>query len=286
LYGQDLGVISRAQGAVAPWLLGYPDQALHRAHDALTLAQNLAYPFSIAFASLFVAVLHQLRRESQAALAQAESAVGFTREQGFPFWLAMATITHGGELANRGNGQAGIRQMHQGLAALRALGADIGSTYWVGLLAEKYGKNGRAAEGLAVLAEAFTLVEKNGERWWEAELYRLRGELLLKAAGSRRQAERQTKTTKRGLAPIPQSSLTMQRSAEAEACFQKAIELARQQHAKSLELRAVISLARLWRQQGKKQQARRMLADIYGWFTEGFATQDLQEAKALIEELA
>jgi predicted ATPase len=310
LYGQDLGVVSRAQGAVAPWLLGYPDQALQRAHDALALAQRLSYPFSVAFASLFVAVMHQLRRESQAAAAQAEFTIGFTREQGFPFWLAMATITHGGELANQGNSQEGITQMRHGLATLRALGADIGSTYWVGLLAEQYGRTGRAAEGLDVLVEAFTLVERTGERWWEAELYRLKGELTLQQArqrpalslveGAKGKGPRaKGETGLRSLPPEPQ--------AEAEACFLRAIAIACRQQAKSLELRAVMSLGRLRQQQimqhpsptpappsrprppearTRRNEARSMLSEVYHWFTEGFDTPDLKEAEALLAEMA
>ena len=178
-------MVSRAQGSWALWLLGYPDQALQRAHDALTLAQQLAYPFSVALAAHYIAIMHQVRRESQAALEQAEFATGFANEQGFPFWLALATMIRGGELAEQGNGEEGIKQMRQGLDAYRALGAEIGKTYWVGLLAEQYGKMGQVAEGLAVLAEAFTLVEKNGERWWEADLYRLKGELTLQQANQK-----------------------------------------------------------------------------------------------------
>jgi predicted ATPase len=298
LYGQDLGVVSRAQGSWALWLLGYPDQALQRAHDAFTLAQKFSYPFSVALALHYVALTHQVRRESQAAAAKAEFAIKFASEQGFPFWLALATMTHGGELANRGNGQEGIMQLRQGLDAYRALGADIGNTYWVGLLAEKYGKTGQAAEGLAVVAEAFTLVDKNGERWWEAELYRLRGELALaqpnvQRPGSRVQRssepevrcpESRVRTNQKSKTPSPQP-LTPS-TQEAEACFLKAIDIAKRQQAKSLELRAAMSLARLWQGQGKKKDAHKLLSEIYGWFTEGFDTADLQEAKGFLQELA
>jgi predicted ATPase len=299
LYGQDLGVVSRAQGSWALWLLGYPDQALQRAHDALTLAQKFSYPFSVAFALHYVALMHQVRRENQAAAAKAEFAMKFANEQGFPFWLALATMIRGGELAEQGNGQEGIMQMRQGLDAYRALGADIGNTYWVGFLAEKYGKTGQAAEGLAVLAEAFTLVNKNGERWWEAELYRLKGTLTLQqfhVSSSRFQVSANQKAKGKGQRKlsVPNSQLSVpstqhptpstRAEAEAEECFLKAIEIARQQQAKSLELRATMSLARLWQRQGKQHEARNILSEIYSWFTEGFDTPDLQEAKAFLNE--
>ncbi len=141
--------------------------------------------------------------------------------------------------------------------------------YYLALLAEAYGKGGQAEEGLSALSEALAVVDKTGERYYEAELYRLKGELTLKS---------EVKTSQNK----SQASL----ESEAEECFLKAIEIARRQQAKSWELRAVISLARLWQQQGKKAEARQMLAEIYGWFTEGFDTADLQEAKALLDELA
>jgi adenylate cyclase len=140
----------------------------------------------------------------------------------------------------------------------------VQGSYFLALLAEAYGKAGQAAEGLATLAEALTVVDKSGERFYEAELYRLRGELLLQ---SNRQGAQSC-------------------GEEAEVCFHKAIDIARRQQAKSLELRAVMSLARLWQQQGKQHEAHQLLSAIYGWFTEGFDTKDLQEAKTLLDVLA
>jgi predicted ATPase len=144
------------------------------------------------------------------------------------------------------------------------MGTELGRTYFLALLAEAYGRRGEAGEALHVLDEALAAVDKHGERFWEAELYRLKGQLTLqsKVQGPRSKVEE-----------------------EAEVCFWKAIEIARKQQAKSWELRATVSLARLWQQQGKKKEARQMLAEIYGWFTEGFDTKDLQEAKALLEDL-
>jgi predicted ATPase len=185
--------------------------------------------------------------------------MALSAEQGFPVWLGFGTFFKGWALVEQGQREEGIAQLRQGMAAMRATGAELYQPYCLALLAEAYEKVGQAEEGVSVLTEALAIVHKNGERWYEAELYRLKGELTLK-----------------------QSSVPK----EAEACFLKAVEIARQQGAKSLELRATTSLARLWHQQGRSQEAHRMLSEIYNWFTEGFDTKDLQEAKGLLEELA
>jgi predicted ATPase len=190
-------------------------------------------------------------------------------EQGFPLWLAVGTIWQGWTLTEQGQGEEGIAQMRQGLTAYQATAGALGRPYYLLLLAEACGKVGQTEEGLAVLAEALAVVDESGARCHQPELYRLKGELLLTQEGYRLQAEGWREKTK-----------------EAEECFLKAIDIARQQQAKSLELRAVKSLSRLWQQQGKREQARQMLGEIYGWFTEGFDTKDLQEAKALLEELS
>jgi predicted ATPase len=182
----------------------------------------------------------------------------------------------GWALAEQGQGKEGIVQMQQGLAADRATGTEMSRPSHLALLAEAYGKVRQAEEGLNALAETLELVNKTGERCDEAELYRIKGELTLQkfqVSGSKFQVQESPRSEVRG----PES--------EAEECFVKAIEIARKQQAKSWELRAVMSLSRLWQQQGKKKQARQMLAKIYGWFTEGFDTADLQEAKALLDEL-
>jgi predicted ATPase len=155
-------------------------------------------------------------------------------------------------------------QLREGLAALRATEAEIYVPLFLGAVAQAYGQGDQAEEGLKVVAEAFAVVEKNKERWNEAELYRLKGELTLQSKSQ-----------------SPES-----RTRDAEACFLKAIEIAQCQQARSLELRAAASLSRLWQQQGKVKEAHHLLSEIYGWFTEGFDTRDLQEAKALLEELA
>ena len=160
----------------------------------------------------------------------------------------------------QGDGPGGIAQMHQGFDVYRALGGKVQRPFFLALLAEAYGKVGQAKEGLTVLVEAFAIVDNAGQRYWEAELYRRKGELLLKQQG--------------------------QKGGEAEECFRKALDTARHQQAKSLELRAAMSLSRLWQHLGKQEEAHQLLAEIYGWFTEGFDTADLKEAKVLLEELA
>jgi class 3 adenylate cyclase/predicted ATPase len=274
------GGVDRGMGCLAHafwilWSLGYPDQALKRSLDSLTLAQELGHPSSVVFALSFAATLHQYRREGKASQERAETAITLSREQGFPQWVAAGTVRRGWALAEQGQREEGIEQIRQGVAAWRAIGAEIGRSLWLALLAEAYEKVGQTEEGLRALEEALEIVSKTEEHWYEAELYRLKGELTLQkfqTPGSKFQV-----ANTQHLVPSPQT--------EAEVCFFKAIDIARQQQAKSLELRATMSLARLWQQQGKREEARQMLAEIYGWFTEGFDTLDLKEAKALLEEL-
>ena len=171
--------------------------------------------------------------------------------------------------------QKQIAQIRQGLAAYRAAGSDLWQSHFLAMLAEAYGKTGQVAEGLAAVAEALDWAQRTGGCYYEAELYRLKGELTLQQV--------QVSSSKFQVPPNTQHPIP---STQAEACFLKAIEMRAKQQAKSLELRAAMSLSRLWQRQGKKAEARQMLADIYGWFTEGFDTKDLQEAKTLLEELS
>ena len=281
LYVLDPGVVCFSIGAWALWVLGYPDQALKRSHEALTLARELSHPLSLAFALTFAALFRQLRREGGLAREQAEALRTLSTEQGFPQWLAMGTILWGWALAEQG--EEGITHIRQGLAAHRATGAELQRPYFLTLLAETYGKGGQAEEGLSVLAEALAQMDRTGDGWYAVELYRLKGELAL--IQSRGQGPKSKVDNPQSAFRLPPPSGGNPQS-EAEVCFHKAIEIAYGQSAKSLELRAVMSLARLWQQQGKKEEARQMLAEIYGWFTEGFDTQDLQEAQALLSELA
>jgi predicted ATPase len=246
------------------------------------LAEHLAHPFSQAFALWHLAECHRLRREGQLARERAEVLLVLSTEQGFPHWLASGTHVRGGALMQQGLVEESIVQMQHGLAAHQVVGTELGRTFRLALLAEAYGKIGQPEEGLMLLAEALAIGERTGERFYEAELYRLKGELLLAQESTEQGAKSREQKTAR---PNPESQSHDPRS-EAEECFHKAIEIARKQHAKSLELRASASLARLWQRQGKCHEAHKMLSEIYTWFTEGFDTRDLQEAKRLVEELA
>jgi class 3 adenylate cyclase/predicted ATPase len=283
LYGLDPGVDCLSIDAFVLWHLGHPEQALKRSHEALTLAQGLSHPFSLGLALVMAGLLHQLRRERQAAQERAEAALTLATEQGFAEWLGAGSLLRGWALAEQGHREEGIAQMRQGLAALQAIGAEIGRASGLAQLAEAYGKEGQAEEGLTVLAEALAVVDRNGERFYEAELYRLKGELTL-PKGARGWGLGTGFSSPQAPSLKPQVPKVAEE--EAEEYFLKAIEIARKQQAKSWELRAVMSLSRLWQQQGKKNEARQMLAEIHGWFTEGFDTVDLQEARALLAELA
>ena len=265
LYGLDPKGVCLSWTAWTLWLRGYPDQALARNHHALALAHELAHHPSVANAQAWGAVFYALYRDAPAAQEQAEAAITLSTERGFPARLAEGVLLLGWALAMQGQTEEGLAQLRQGMAAWRATGAEIAWPLWLAFLAEAYGQAGHAGEGLTVLAEARALVRKTEERFWEAELYRLTGELLL--------AQDDTQDTG-------------QKLAEVETCFRQALAIARQQQAKSLELRAAMSLSRLWQQQGKRAEAQALLTPVYGWFTEGFDTADLQEAKALLEELA
>src|SRR5262249_54742902 len=236
------GVFGLIRLAQVLWWLGYPDQALQRSHEALTLARELAHPASVATALFFAAEVHMHRREGQSTYEQAEAALGLAREHGFAFRVAQATILRGWTLVEQGQGEAGIAQMCQGQAAHRATGS--GRKGYSYLLAEAYGKMGQTEEGLRVVAEALARSDNSGGG--EAELYRLKGELLL--------------------------TRSSEYHVEAESCFRQALDIARRQETKSLELRAAMSLSRLWQQQGKRAEARELLAPVFNWFTEGFDT--------------
>jgi predicted ATPase len=256
----DTGVVCHSVAAWALSYLGYPDQGLTQSQQAVTLAQQLAHPYSLGFALNWVAIIHQLRREARWTQERAEAVITLATEQGFSHWRAMGGALRGWALAHQGQVQEGVEQIHQSLVTHRTTGAEIGGPWRLALLAEAHGTMEQPEAGLAVLTEALTLVDTTGERWYESELYRLKGALLLQQSSDNQ--------------------------AEAENCFQHAITIARSQQAKSFELRIATSLARLWQQQGKRQEAHDLLAPVYGWFTEGFDTADLRDAQALLDELA
>jgi predicted ATPase len=201
-----------------------------------------------------------LRREWQVVYERAETAITVATAQQVALVLAVGPIMRGWALAMQGQGTEGLTQLRQGLDAYRATGAAFQRPHFLSMLAEVHGSMGQPEAGLTALSEALGLVENTNERYYEAELHRLKGELLLRQA----------------VPDVPQ----------AETCFQQALAIARRQQAKSWELRAATSLARLWQRQGKRTEARELLAPIYGWFTEGFDTADLQDAKVLLDALA
>jgi class 3 adenylate cyclase/predicted ATPase len=261
LYGEDAGVVCGSHDAEALWQLGYPDQAWARSQDAVRLAQQMAHPLSLAYALGMAATLHQMRREWQTCQEHAEATIRFAQAQGFPSWIAVGAILRGWALVHQGQAQDGIAQIHQGWTTWSTTGAAARPDF-IALLAEAYGTMGQPEAGLTVLADALRLMDAPSVHWlayYDAELYRLKGALLLQQSSDHQ--------------------------AEAASAFHHALALARTHHAKSLELRAATSLARLWQQQGKRQEAYDLLAPVYNWFTEGFDTLDLQEAKALLVAL-
>jgi predicted ATPase len=256
--GEDPGVVCRGLAALTLWFLGYPDQALTRIQDALRLAHELAHLNSLTETLGLATWVHQFRGETQRTYEQATATITSATEQGFATatFEVWGTLLRGWALAAQGQHGEGIAQMQQGLAACRAIGAEVLRPFSLALLAEAYGKAGQNEAGLALLAEVAT----TGEHLYEPELYRLKGQLTL--------------------------ALCAAHHADAETCLRQALNMTQRQEAKSLELRAAMSLSRLWQRQGKRAAAHALLAPIYGWFTEGFDTADLQEAKALLEELA
>jgi predicted ATPase len=237
--------------------LGYPDQSLDRNLEALRLARELNHPYSVTLALLHSCLHHYLRRQPRAVQEYAGELVHRSTEGSFPMMLAWGNSAFGWARAQQGEGEEGISQMHQGLAGWRSIGSGYGLPLLLAKLANGYEMAGQQEKGLDLLEEALEHGEKTGERAWEAGIYRNKGELL-------------------------QSSGKVE---EAEVSFRQAIEVARRQEAKSWELRATLSLSRLLQEQGRSAEARPLLSEIYGWFTEGFDTPDLQETKALLEEL-
>jgi predicted ATPase len=257
-HGEAPGVACLIYAALTLWCLGYPAQAIQRGQEALTLAQELVHPYSLAVVQHLMAALHHRRREAPAAQAQADTLLTLATAQGFPLFTGWGTFWRGGALAMQGQGETGLAQLRQGMEAVLATGQTLSRPFHLVLLAEVAGRGGQGEEGLRLVAETLRAFEASGRGDLLAEAHRLQGELLLAQTGTK--------------------------ADEAAACFQETLAIARHQQAKSWELRAATSLGRLWWQQGKREEARGLLAPIYGWFTEGFDTADLQDAKALLEE--
>jgi predicted ATPase len=258
LFGVDLGIFCQAWSTHTLWHLGYLEQSLQRSRETLALTQALGHPYSQALAMAYAAMLFQFSRDSSLVQEWAEAAIELCEEQDIAYYDSWATILRGWALAEQGLLTEGLDQMRQGLADFRRTDTEARMPYYLTLLAEAYGHAGQIQEGLQVLSEALDLAERNSDYWYNAGTYRLMGELMLRSGEDN----------------------------QGEACFQQALDISRRQQARLLELRASVSLGRLWQQQGRPEKARPMLAEILNWFSEGFDTADLKDARALLEELS
>jgi predicted ATPase len=273
-YSQNPGVAMLCHAAWVLWFLGLRDQSLVRMHESLKLANELSEPHGLAHALFFASVLYQLGGAAPMAQERAEAAVAFSREHGLLMYEAHAMITRGWALVQQGIEIEGIEQIRQGLVAHEATSTEVMRPHFWALLAESLGKAGQYDEGLRVLEDALSLIQRNGERYYEAELYRLKGELLLMQS---KYGDLAAATRGRALLDAERSMVT-----QAEDCFKQSINIAQRQKAKSWELRAVLSIARLYMNRGKQAEARSFLTQIYDKFTEGFDTVELREARALL----
>jgi predicted ATPase len=257
IYG---AVLSRAHLARILLYLGYPDQSQRVMSEAIARAGRFRFPVAVANTLALAAYLEAFHHNVQKTLEFAAATAWQAEEHGLPYYAAVATLMRGWALAMQNQEEEGIALIRQGLASSLAIGTRQQHGYFLALLAEALSHAGRVEEGLEALRQAIDVAKQTNEPFYEAELYRLTGDALVK--------------------------LGVVSTSEAESCFHRAIEIARQQQAKSLELRAVMSLARLWQQQGKSEEGRAILANIYGWFTEGFDTADPKDARVLLDELS
>ena len=256
--GSNYAAQARAWQAHALWCLGYPQQALNRGFDAVKLVQDLDQPFNQVLVSAYLALLQQLCADEAVAREHAEQALALTSKYQVPYYRAWADILVSYALALEQPDEERIGRLRGSITEFKASGARLRLPYYLSLLAQVYYQAGRVEEGLAAIDEALSEARTHNERWWDAELHRLRGELLFMRGAD---------------------------VSDVEAAFLHAIEIAQSQQARSLELRATMSLARLWNAQHRSNDARHRLQDIYGWFTEGFDTPDLQAARLLLEQL-
>jgi predicted ATPase len=258
LYGQDPAIVGRGYAAVTLWCLGYPDRGSAKAREALDPALAPNHAFSRLFAEILICWLYQFQGNIEQTQRHAEEAIALGADLRAAFWLAGGSVMRGWALAAQGEFKAGLGLIQSGLAQHRATGAVLITPYYLALLASTYERAGQLEEAIGTLDQALAIVRQTGESWYEAELHRLRGDLAL----SRTTADEEL----------------------AETNFCQAIEIARQQSAKSWELRATISRARLLNKHGKRAEARQRLQATYDWFTEGFETPDLRQAKGLLAE--
>lgn len=254
--GADAGVSALACLSVVLWLLGYPAQAAAKSQQAITLAQDLAHPFSLAFALGFAAALAIRLSKPRVTQAQAERLMALATAHHFPYWLALGRLQHGWALVAQGDVQQGLTQIQQGWAAVEENWLE----YHYVLIADAYWHTGLADAGLAVLHDVLVLMDTRGTCCWQSAAYRLQGDLLLQQDRSQ--------------------------VSQALTCWQQALTVARRQQAKGLELQAALRLAQFWEQQREHEAARNVLDPVYHWFREGFDTADLQTARALLDRLS
>jgi predicted ATPase len=260
LAGPDTRVACLLFMALIHLFLGYSDRALACGREALAAARDLGHSFTTSQALYLTCWLHQIRREQRVVRDRAASLVTYATDHGLSAWAANGTVLYGWAVADGGAAEEGIAELRRGLAASEAMGIQQHTPCFLGLLAELCIGIRNYGEALKLVDEALSRVEKLEERWFEADLHRLKGEALLRCSS--------------------------EHAAEAETCYQQALAVARKQGARLWELRAAVSLARLWAGQGEQRKAHDLLAPIYGWFTEGFDTQDLKDAGALLKLLA
>ena len=258
LHTERAAVACRLYSAETLWFLGFPDGARERIEGGLALAHRLEHPNSLAFALTWAAMLHNLRREFAEAQGRAEAAMEIAGRHRMSAWLGHASVCRGFALAGLGHRTAGIAQLRAGLPAWNATGGHLLDTMWLGFLADAHLQAGQPDDALSTLDRATDTAAATGECHYQAELYRLRGAVLAEIG----------------------------EGAEAASWLRRAIDRAQAQQARSLELRAATRLARLWADQGRRVEARELLAPVYGWFTEGLDTPDLKDARVLLDGLA
>ena len=255
-FGQDPGAACCCYLALAEWALGYPDKALAHARDGVAQARRLGDPFSVTFSLVVTSFLDQSRGDQTATLEKANEAIKLAKEKGFPYWDSMGKVMQAWGEAVKHPSKSLIENFRDRVEQHRSLGTELFTPYFLTLVGDVALQANQVDMCVSALDEAEELLNRTGERWCESEALRLQGVL----------------------------SAAMNQPAEAEVYFEKARAIARQKEARLLELRAAVSLARLWQQQGKVEQAHNMLNEIYSWFTEGFDQPDLKEAKALLEK--
>ncbi len=259
LYGYDMMVINFAFGGLAAWFLGYPEKTMEMGEKAMALARKLDHPHTLAFCLTGACILGWFLGDLKSVGKYTEELMPISEKHGFIYWLAHGIFYRGEKKILEGQINEGIQEMRRGLEMALSTGTETCMTRLKCRMADACLKTGQFDEGLTAIAEALEVMEKFDERYMEAELYRMKGELLKKKGAAEN---------------------------EIEELFHKALDVSRKQQAKMLELRAAMSLGRLWLKQGKKDEARKMLEEIYGWFTEGFDFSDLKEAKAFLDELS